>query len=112
MSEKEYEKKTIFHKALKIYGVENFKYTIIDTCETKEQANELEIKYIKEFNSLMPNGYNMTKGGQRTKINKEKLSKALKGKFVGKNNPYYEKKHTPEIRAKMKEAWIERRKKK
>lgn len=111
LSEKDYERKTIFHKALKVHGIENFKYEIIDTCDTKEKANKLEEKYIQNFNSLMPKGYNMTKGGQHTNINKEKISKALKGKFVGKNNPYYGKKHTQEIREKMKQAWVERKKK-
>lgn len=109
LSNKEYERKPIFHKALKLHGIENFKYDIIDTCDTREKANELEEKYIKFFNSLMPNGYNMTKGGQHTKINKEKISKALKGKFVGVNNPYYGKKHSLEIREKMKQAWVIRK---
>ena len=111
LSNKEYERKTIFHKSLKLHGIENFKYEIIDTCKSKDEANILEKKYIEKFNSLMPKGYNMTKGGQHTQINKEKISKALKGKFIGKSNPYYGRKHTLEIRERMKQAWIIRKKK-
>lgn len=35
---------------------------------------------------------------------------AKKGTFLGKENPFYGKKHTDETRQKMKEAWTEERK--
>lgn len=53
----------IFHKALRKYGLDNFKWEIIDYAETLEDINEKEKYYIKEYNSFKPNGYNMTKGG-------------------------------------------------
>lgn len=54
---------TKFHRALRKYGVENFKWEILD--ESFENVNELiekEIKYIAEFNTYKT-GYNMTIGG-------------------------------------------------
>lgn len=54
---------TLFHKALKKYGLENFNWEIIDWADTLEEINVLEKKYIEQFRSFKPNGYNMTKGG-------------------------------------------------
>lgn len=53
----------LFHRAIKSHGKENFIWEIIDSTEGIENAYELEKKYIKEYNSYKPNGYNMTKGG-------------------------------------------------
>lgn len=52
-----------FHRAIKYYGKEKFNWEIIDQTESLEKAYELEKKYIKQYNSYNPNGYNMTKGG-------------------------------------------------
>lgn len=53
----------VIHKAIHKYGVENFKFEVIDKTEYNEQINELEKYYIKYFNTLTPNGYNVAKGG-------------------------------------------------
>lgn len=52
-----------FHKALKKYGLESFKWEIIDKSNSLKNINNLEKYYIKKFNSYKPIGYNMTKGG-------------------------------------------------
>ena len=58
---------TVFKKALRKYGEENFKIDLIDICETKEEANELEIYYIEYLNTYIgfekSEGYNSTLGG-------------------------------------------------
>lgn len=46
------------------YGLENFNLEILAIVETREEACELERKYIKELNTLHPNGYNMACGGK------------------------------------------------
>ena len=51
------------YRAIRKYGIENFDFTLVCTCENSE-LNDLEIKYIKEFDTFGPNGYNMTSGGQ------------------------------------------------
>lgn len=51
------------YDSMRKHGFENFELLILDTCETKEEAQLLEKEWIKELNSLMPNGYNMTRGG-------------------------------------------------
>ena len=51
-----------FHKAVRKYGIDNFKFRILKECEIDE-LNRWEIYYISKCNSLVPHGYNVTKGG-------------------------------------------------
>jgi group I intron endonuclease len=51
------------YRAIRKHGIENFDFTTICVCDNKE-LNDLEIKYIAEFNTFGENGYNMTAGGQ------------------------------------------------
>ena len=48
--------------AIRKYGEKNFKIELIEECD-EDQLNDLEIKYIKKYNSVTPNGYNLTHGG-------------------------------------------------
>lgn len=52
--------------AVNKYGAENFKIEIIfeEKFLNQELLNELERFYIKKFNSLSPDGYNLTTGGE------------------------------------------------
>lgn len=50
-------------KAIKKYGVENFKFELLYSGLSIEEADELEKKLIKEKNSMTPNGYNIKPGG-------------------------------------------------
>lgn len=58
-------KNDFFHSAIQKYGDENF---IVETIEEKIPAgDELDNKeqfYIKKYNTLSPNGYNLTTGGR------------------------------------------------
>jgi len=44
------------------YGIENFKFNILIFC-FDEDRYKYEIEYIQKYNSLIPNGYNISKGG-------------------------------------------------
>ena len=55
----------VIAKAIKKYGVENFKFEILYQGLSAEEADEKEIELIKEKQSLVPNGYNVAKGGHR-----------------------------------------------
>ena len=49
------------YQAIRKYGIENFKFDIIGEFEcTEEEIREIEKKYIEEYNTLSPNGYNQT----------------------------------------------------
>lgn len=68
-------------KALWKYN--NYQVSILHTCKSHDVANVLEIEDIRNFNSVRPNGYNLTHGGgseipcQETK---EKMRQAQLGK--------------------------------
>lgn len=61
----EYGSSTIFHKAIRKYGEENFKWEVICECKDIDELNEKEQYYIKEHNTFMiDGGYNMNFGGK------------------------------------------------
>ena len=58
-------KNMVISKAIKKYGVKNFKFEILLKGLSNEEADKKEVELIKEKNSLVPNGYNVSKGGHR-----------------------------------------------
>lgn len=56
-------KETYFCHALKKYGFYNFEWEVLEECDSKEELDEMEFHYIKQYNTLRPNGYNLTLGG-------------------------------------------------
>lgn len=52
-----------FYNAINKYGWDNFEHEILFENLTETEAKLLEIKLIKEMNTLFPNGYNITLGG-------------------------------------------------
>jgi len=56
--------------AFKKYGVENFDFQLV--CITFDnQLDDMEIKYIEQYNCLVPNGYNIRLGGNSGKHHNE-----------------------------------------
>ena len=53
----------VIAKAIKKYGKENFQFEVLYRNISIEDIDELEIKTIQEKNSLVPNGYNVSRGG-------------------------------------------------
>lgn len=126
--------KSLISNAFKKYGIENFTIETIDTAVNKEELDSKERMWIEHYNSISPNGYNLTKGGGGTlgyKLSKEtrlkisrankgkpshtkgkvlseetkrKISISRKGKYSGENNPNYGKTHSLETRRKISEA--------
>lgn len=84
---------TKFYQALRKYGIDNFEVIILKLCEEKK-LDDLEIKYIKEFDTFK-NGYNSTEGGQywspnihseETELKKQKTRKQNKS-LMSENHP-------------------------
>ena len=104
----------IIDKSIRKYGMENFKITTMNCFN--EYLNWMEKEWIKEINSLNPNGYNLTKGGDgggvkgrapwnkgKTGVySKEHLKKMSEIK-MGENNPLYKIPHTEEWKKMMSE---------
>ena len=66
-----------FHAAIRKYGIDNFDLEILEIIDTEDwdEVNQLEMKHIQLQQSLAPNGYNLTAGGEARKgLNKSKLS--------------------------------------
>lgn len=61
----------LIDKKIQEYGVNNFTFQILEENDDPEIINQLEKDYIKKFNSLIPNGYNIHSGGLNNSIGEE-----------------------------------------
>ena len=55
---------TYIGNAMRKYGMENFTIEIIAECANQEELNAQEIRFIAEYDSMAPKGYNRTEGGE------------------------------------------------
>ena len=53
---------TYLYNAMRKYGIDKFIIEILEEC-TDDILNDREIFWIDQLNTFVPNGYNMTKGG-------------------------------------------------
>lgn len=86
-------------KAIKKYGKNNFKKEILEKCNSQEELDQAEKRWIKFFDAVNSEEfYNIAEGGkggnpilgltsEQEKLRREKISKKMKGK----NNPFYKK---------------------
>jgi group I intron endonuclease len=71
----------LFKQALRKYGIDNFQWEVLEECSTKKECFEKEIFYISKYNTISPNGYNLTKGGNgglQSEETKLKISESVK----------------------------------
>ena len=54
---------TLINKSIEKYGLENFTRELVDIADSYEDLNNLEKYYIRFYNCRVPNGYNLTSGG-------------------------------------------------
>jgi group I intron endonuclease len=79
----------VFKCAIRKYGIDNFKWEILKEYEHLKDCLLGEKYFIKEVNTISPNGYNLTEGGTGGVPSieiKEKISNSLKKYF--EKNPY------------------------
>ena len=107
---------TALVNAIRKYGKSAFQWKILEADIPYDSLSEREIYWINHFNSVSPNGYNLTYGGETGIPSEEtllKMSKVQKGRTFSeetrrkmseakKNKPG--KKHTPESRKKLSES--------
>jgi len=100
-------KKTALYDAIRAYGNDAFSVELLVECETHEQACSEEIRFIAELNSMLPNGYNMTSGGDGVpvpiEVHKE-AGRRKRGVVTEKQRAHFNSrrgvKHSPEHIAK------------
>lgn len=98
--------------AIRKYGANNFKREILAKCETNDLANEMERYFIKLFDCKVPNGYNLTDGGDGARgcpcseERRKKVSAALKGRHL----PEWQKRHLSLINTSRKYSEEDRKK--
>ena len=105
---------TYFDRALSKYGEDNFDWEIIYEASDADELNQKEMELIQKHNTLSPNGYNVTLGGNsfngysHTPETRMKISKAIKAFYKrnpnhlrGENNPLYGIKWSDEQKLEM-----------
>lgn len=70
------------HRALRKYGVDNFKWEVIQICKDIDELNQQEAYFIALYDS-MNTGYNLTSGGENY-IRSEKTKDILRQINLGK----------------------------
>lgn len=56
-------KDNVFHKDLYEFGYKNFTWEILELTDVLQEAKSFEREYIELFDTVAPNGYNMTQSG-------------------------------------------------
>ncbi len=88
----------LLKKAIKKYGISNFKKIILEKCKTEKELNEKECFWIKKFDAINSKDfYNLVSGGRGGNILKNtsekkrketynKISKSKLGKNISENH--------------------------
>lgn len=86
-----YGNQTYLYRAMRKHGEDNF---VIEQIEECQNVDEREQFWITEFDTLIPSGYNMTKGGTGgdTSISPNYIEGMKKRDYSGSGNPNYGKK--------------------
>ena len=94
-------------EAIKKYGENKFFIELIEEVDTAGRAYELEQYYIKEYNTKVPYGYNLTDGGdgifgwEVTEEYRQECSERVKQLHKEKKVGMYGKNHSDETKRKM-----------
>lgn len=105
------ENRTHFELAVTKYGIDAFDLEIIDTATTKDELDEKEKYWIKHYNCMYPNGFNMCEGGstnggyKHTDEMRKLLSEKKKAYYRnGGKHPMKDKHHSEESKRKSSES--------
>jgi group I intron endonuclease len=92
------------YNAYNKYGIDNFEYKLICVC-FNEDCNKFEEEYIKKYNTIYPNGYNLQPGGGNHSLSEE-VKQIISEKTKGKVSWNKGKKTSDEQKTKLSESLI------
>ena len=92
------------YNAIRKYGWDNFTAEVIKDNIPKRHIAANERYYIRMYNCMSPNGYNLTSGGEIGKVLAPEVLKELSEKQKGEKNHFYGKKHSEVTKFKMSAA--------
>jgi group I intron endonuclease len=99
----------LVHALIK-YGKENLSIHTLKVCKTKSELNTTEKFFIKKLKTKVPNGYNITDGGDGTvgvpytQAQFKKFKKTIGNSRKGSGNSFFGKKHSVAAKKKMRKA--------
>lgn len=100
----------ILTEAIQKYGQQKFSIELVEEVESAERAYELEQYYIKQYDTKVPNGYNLTDGGdgifgwEPSEEYRQECSERAKQLHKEKKVGMYGKSHSEETRKKMSDS--------
>ena len=106
IKESKMDKTRPFLLSINKYGANNFIFETIDLANNLDELNDKEIHWINFYNSVSPNGYNVTGGGQGKKmISTNELGKRI-SKGLQNSKKWQKIKNSEEYLKKIKEKFI------
>jgi group I intron endonuclease len=78
---------TVFHRAIRKYGRDKFELRILFESENSGEVKLKEIEFIVEFNTMIPNGYNMTVGGEDSPMKNPEIAAKQANSRRGRSRP-------------------------
>ena len=91
-------------RAVREYGKSAFLYEIVEDNIPHEHLAARERYWVAHLDTMSPNGYNLTSGGERVKIVSANTRKKLSDALKGEKNPNYGKIRSHEHRRRLSEA--------
>lgn len=89
----------VIYLAMRKYGIENFYIEEIEKIPEKQLDNR-EQYWIKKLDTMTPNGYNMTYGGDFNPMHIPEIAQKVSKHFIGDKNPA----KRPEVREKIRQS--------
>ena len=95
-----------FMLSINKYGEDNFTFETIDSANNLDELNDKEVYWINFYNSVVPNGYNVTGGGQGKKMKTTKELSRIISEGLKNSKKWQETKNSEEYIQKRKEYFI------
>ena len=95
-----------FMLSINKYGEDNFTFETIDSANNLDELNDKEVYWINFYNSVSPNGYNVTGGGQGKKMKTTKELSRIISEGLKNSEKWQETKNNEEYKIKMEKSFI------